>query len=107
MKRRSRAIVPTSISLLRSSKAILRGAQSSTTGIESASPGGSLPRKQVHGAQSSLLQGPLVRGAFDMNILLVDDQNVVREALAYALTSQPGVSEVVQAASGQEALRAQ
>ncbi|WP_437581385.1 response regulator [Sorangium sp. So ce887] len=42
-----------------------------------------------------------------MNILLVDDQNVVREALALALASQPGVSEVVQAGSGQEALRAQ
>ncbi|XXX82310.1 response regulator transcription factor [Sorangium sp. So ce134] len=42
-----------------------------------------------------------------MNILLVDDQNVVREALAQALASQPGVSEVVQAGSGQEALRAQ
>ncbi|WP_437786568.1 response regulator [Sorangium sp. So ce1097] len=41
-----------------------------------------------------------------MNILLVDDQHVVREALAHALASQPGVSEVVQAGSRQEALSA-
>lgn len=42
-----------------------------------------------------------------MNILLVDDQHVVREALAHALASQPGVSAIVQAGSAREALRAQ
>ncbi|WP_434048338.1 MULTISPECIES: response regulator [Sorangium] len=41
-----------------------------------------------------------------MNILLVDDQHIVREALAHALASQPGVGEVVQAGSAREALGA-
>lgn len=41
-----------------------------------------------------------------MNILLVDHQHVVREALAQALASQPGITEVVQAGSVREALGA-
>ncbi|AUX43315.1 transcriptional regulator [Sorangium cellulosum] len=42
-----------------------------------------------------------------MDVLLVDDQHVVREALAHALAAQAGVGAVVQAGSGREALRAQ
>ena len=41
-----------------------------------------------------------------MKILLVDDQNVVREALAAALEAQPDVESVVQAESAAEALDA-
>ena len=39
-----------------------------------------------------------------MNVLLVDDQNVVREALAHTLAAQPGIDLVLQAESGREAL---
>jgi DNA-binding NarL/FixJ family response regulator len=42
-----------------------------------------------------------------MNVLLVDDQNVVREALAHVLAAQPGIDSVVQAESAREALSAQ
>jgi DNA-binding NarL/FixJ family response regulator len=39
-----------------------------------------------------------------MNLLLIDDQNVVREALARALSLQPGVGAVLQAETAREAL---
>jgi DNA-binding NarL/FixJ family response regulator len=42
-----------------------------------------------------------------MHVLLVDDQNVVREALALALVTPQGAIAVVQAGSAREALRAQ
>jgi DNA-binding NarL/FixJ family response regulator len=39
-----------------------------------------------------------------MNVLLIDDQNVVREALAHALAAQRGIDAVIQAESAREAL---
>jgi DNA-binding NarL/FixJ family response regulator len=41
-----------------------------------------------------------------MNLLLVDDQNIVREALAFALSAQRGIDAVIQAESAREALAA-
>jgi DNA-binding NarL/FixJ family response regulator len=42
-----------------------------------------------------------------MKLLVVDDQNVVREALAHALSASGEVSQVVQAESAREAIEAQ
>src|SRR5690242_2007342 len=42
-----------------------------------------------------------------MKLLLVDDQNVVREALAFFLGSQPDITRVVQADGVEHALAAQ
>lgn len=41
-----------------------------------------------------------------MNLLLIDDQNIVREALAHALAAQGGIDAVIQAESAREALEA-
>ena len=41
-----------------------------------------------------------------MNLLLIDDQNIVREALAHALAAQGGIDAVIQAESAREALAA-